>query len=79
MCIRDSASALPGEHAVPEVATDYCFLAKDGSDTTLTVLVIEDWGSEAILAHPVLRKGRLRDDTVDQAAASVRRLGHHQR
>eukprot|EP00969_Alexandrium_andersonii_P192881 8520296-Alexandrium_andersonii.AAC.1 len=73
------ASALPGERTVPEVAMDYCFLAKDGSDTSLTVLVTKDRGSKAILAHPVLRKGRLRDDTVGQAAASIRRLGHHQR
>eukprot|EP00969_Alexandrium_andersonii_P237402 10479933-Alexandrium_andersonii.AAC.1 len=66
MCIRDStlrASALPGEHTAPEVAMGYCFLTKDGRDTTLTVLVINDRGSKAILAHPVLRKGRLRDDT----------------
>eukprot|EP00969_Alexandrium_andersonii_P173082 7650671-Alexandrium_andersonii.AAC.1 len=81
MCIRDSANAaygaelpnLPrssaptGTHDVPEVAMDYCFLAKDASDATLTVLVIKDRTSRAILAHPVLRKGRLRDDTVDQA------------
>eukprot|EP00969_Alexandrium_andersonii_P044247 1941365-Alexandrium_andersonii.AAC.1 len=64
------ASALPGEHAVPEVAMDYCFLAKDGSDASLTVLVIKDRDSSAVLAHPVLRKGRLHDDTVDQAVAS---------
>eukprot|EP00969_Alexandrium_andersonii_P347576 15367866-Alexandrium_andersonii.AAC.1 len=31
------------------------------------------------MARPVLRKGRLRGDTVDRAAASVRRLGHRQR
>eukprot|EP00969_Alexandrium_andersonii_P298556 13198229-Alexandrium_andersonii.AAC.1 len=27
----------------------------------------------------MLRKGRLRDDTVDQAVASIRRLGHRRR
>eukprot|EP00969_Alexandrium_andersonii_P184910 8169308-Alexandrium_andersonii.AAC.1 len=32
------ASVLPGTHTVPEVAMDYCFLTKDGSDTSLTVL-----------------------------------------
>eukprot|EP00969_Alexandrium_andersonii_P140580 6217982-Alexandrium_andersonii.AAC.1 len=69
------SSALPGEHTVLEVATDYCFLATDGSDTSSTVLVTKDRNSRAILAHPVLRKGRLRDDTVGQAVASVRRLG----
>eukprot|EP00969_Alexandrium_andersonii_P329521 14561748-Alexandrium_andersonii.AAC.1 len=58
---------------------DYCFLTKDGSETSLTVLIIKDRDSRAILAHPVLRKGRLRDDTEDQAVASIRRLGHHQR
>eukprot|EP00969_Alexandrium_andersonii_P019391 846374-Alexandrium_andersonii.AAC.1 len=58
---------------------DYCFLAKDGSDASLTVLVIKDRDSRAILAHPPLCKGRLRDDAMDQAAASIRRLGHRQR
>eukprot|EP00969_Alexandrium_andersonii_P059402 2615968-Alexandrium_andersonii.AAC.1 len=73
------ASASPGERAVPEVAMDYCFLTKDGSDASLTVLVIKDGDSRAILARPALCKGRLRDDAVDQAAASIRRLGHRQR
>eukprot|EP00969_Alexandrium_andersonii_P281489 12443647-Alexandrium_andersonii.AAC.1 len=58
---------------------DYCFLTENTSDATLTVLVIKDRGSRAILAHPVLRKGRLRDDTVDEAVASIRRLGDHHR
>eukprot|EP00969_Alexandrium_andersonii_P121876 5388482-Alexandrium_andersonii.AAC.1 len=58
---------------------DYCFLTKDASETTLTVLVIKDRYLRAILAHPVLRKGRLHDDTVDQAVARTRRLGHHHR
>eukprot|EP00969_Alexandrium_andersonii_P280495 12401126-Alexandrium_andersonii.AAC.1 len=58
---------------------DYCFLTKDGSDASWTVLVVKDRDSRAILARPVLCKGRLRDDTVGQAVASVRRLGHHQR
>eukprot|EP00969_Alexandrium_andersonii_P204919 9055764-Alexandrium_andersonii.AAC.1 len=57
---------------------DYYFLTKDGSETSLAVLVIKDRDSRAILAHPVLCKGRPREDTVDQAVASVRRLGHHQ-
>eukprot|EP00969_Alexandrium_andersonii_P114114 5045081-Alexandrium_andersonii.AAC.1 len=61
------SSAPAGTHDVPEVAMDYCFLTKDTSDATLTVLVIKDRDSRAILARPVLRKGRLRDDTVDQA------------
>eukprot|EP00969_Alexandrium_andersonii_P142846 6315023-Alexandrium_andersonii.AAC.1 len=61
------ASALPGEHTVPEVAMDYCFRTKDGSETSLVVLVIKGRDSRAILARPVLCKGRLREDTVDQA------------
>eukprot|EP00969_Alexandrium_andersonii_P202482 8946534-Alexandrium_andersonii.AAC.1 len=64
------SSALPGTHAVPEVAMDSWFLAKDGRGASLAVLVVKDRGSRAILAHPVLRKGRLRDDAVDQAVAS---------
>eukprot|EP00969_Alexandrium_andersonii_P067986 2998935-Alexandrium_andersonii.AAC.1 len=58
---RSSASA--GTRDVPEVAMGYCFLTKDTSETTLTVLVIKVRDSRAIMAHPVLRKGRLRDDT----------------
>eukprot|EP00969_Alexandrium_andersonii_P319596 14118450-Alexandrium_andersonii.AAC.1 len=57
------ASARPGEHTVPEVTMDHCSLT---SDTSLTVLVIKGRDSEAILVHPVLRQGRLQDDTVDQ-------------
>eukprot|EP00969_Alexandrium_andersonii_P152110 6726347-Alexandrium_andersonii.AAC.1 len=56
---------------------DYCFLAKAGSDTSPTVLVLKDRGSRAILARPALRKGRLHEDTVDQAVPSIHRLGHH--
>eukprot|EP00969_Alexandrium_andersonii_P240136 10600988-Alexandrium_andersonii.AAC.1 len=33
-------SAPAGTHDVPEVAMGYCFLTKDTSETTLTVLVI---------------------------------------
>eukprot|EP00969_Alexandrium_andersonii_P136188 6025431-Alexandrium_andersonii.AAC.1 len=58
---------------------DYCFLTKDTNDTTLTALAIKDRDSRAILARPVLCNGCLRDDTVDQAVASVRRLRHHHR
>eukprot|EP00969_Alexandrium_andersonii_P291729 12893605-Alexandrium_andersonii.AAC.1 len=50
---------------------DYCFLAKDGSDASLTVFVAKDRGSRAILARAVLCKGRLRDDAVDQATTSI--------
>eukprot|EP00969_Alexandrium_andersonii_P098129 4332185-Alexandrium_andersonii.AAC.1 len=42
---------------------DRCFLTKDASETSLTVLVLKDCDSRAILAHPVLRKGRLREDS----------------
>eukprot|EP00969_Alexandrium_andersonii_P018093 792318-Alexandrium_andersonii.AAC.1 len=73
------ASSVSGEHAVPEAAMDYCFLTKDGSDTSLAVLVIKDLESRATLAHPALCKGRLRGDAVGQAVASIRRLDHHQR
>eukprot|EP00969_Alexandrium_andersonii_P162075 7163372-Alexandrium_andersonii.AAC.1 len=55
----------------------FCFLTKDTSGAILIVLAIKGRDSRAILARPVLRKGRLRDDTVDQAVASTRRLGHH--
>eukprot|EP00969_Alexandrium_andersonii_P249124 11010396-Alexandrium_andersonii.AAC.1 len=55
---------------------DHCFLTKYDSGTSVAVLVIKDRDSRAILARPVLRKGRLRGDAVDQAVASIRRLGH---
>eukprot|EP00969_Alexandrium_andersonii_P307153 13577849-Alexandrium_andersonii.AAC.1 len=58
---------------------DYCFLAKGGSDASLTVLVVKGRDSRATPARPVLRKGRLRDDTVDQAVGGIRRLGHRRR
>eukprot|EP00969_Alexandrium_andersonii_P293404 12968722-Alexandrium_andersonii.AAC.1 len=57
----------------------YCFLTKDGSGVTVPVLVVKDRSSRAILAHPVLREGRTFEDTVDQAAESIRRLGHRGR
>eukprot|EP00969_Alexandrium_andersonii_P303074 13397095-Alexandrium_andersonii.AAC.1 len=56
---------------------DYCFLAKDASETSLMVLVLKDRSARAILAHLVLRNGRLHEDTVDQAVPSIHRLGHH--
>eukprot|EP00969_Alexandrium_andersonii_P210340 9291660-Alexandrium_andersonii.AAC.1 len=62
--------------AVREVSMGYHFLAKDRSETTATVLVIKGRDSRAILAHPVLRKGRALEDTVDQAAESIRSIGH---
>eukprot|EP00969_Alexandrium_andersonii_P302260 13360974-Alexandrium_andersonii.AAC.1 len=58
---------------------DYCFLAKDTSGKTLAVLVITDRISGAILARPVLRKGRLRGDASNHAVASVGRRGRHRR
>eukprot|EP00969_Alexandrium_andersonii_P149000 6588746-Alexandrium_andersonii.AAC.1 len=70
------SSVLPGTRSAPEVAMDYCFFTKDASETSLTVLVLKDRDSQAILAHPVLRKGCLHEDTVDQAVSSIHRLGH---
>eukprot|EP00969_Alexandrium_andersonii_P196202 8668358-Alexandrium_andersonii.AAC.1 len=65
------ASAVSGEHAVPEVAMGYCFLAKDGSDASLTVLVIKDRDSSAILSHPVLRTpGRCRGTGCGERSAA---------
>eukprot|EP00969_Alexandrium_andersonii_P370413 15477187-Alexandrium_andersonii.AAC.1 len=57
----------------------YCFLTKGGPDITVTVLVVKDRNSRAILAHPVLCKGRTFGGAVDQAAESIRRLGHRLR
>eukprot|EP00969_Alexandrium_andersonii_P253723 11214116-Alexandrium_andersonii.AAC.1 len=59
-----------GRHDAPEVAMVYCFLSKDTDSQNLTVLVFKDRDSRAILAHPVLCKGRLRSDTIEQAAGS---------
>eukprot|EP00969_Alexandrium_andersonii_P170597 7541777-Alexandrium_andersonii.AAC.1 len=73
------SSAPAGAQGVPAVAMNYCFPTMDTSDATITVLVIKDRDSRAILARPVLCKGSLRDDAVDPAVADVRRLGHHRR
>eukprot|EP00969_Alexandrium_andersonii_P141499 6256995-Alexandrium_andersonii.AAC.1 len=73
------ASVLPGTHSVPEVAMGYCFLTKGASEASLTVLVLKDRDFRAILAHPVLCKGRLREGTVGQAVPSIRRFGHRRK
>eukprot|EP00969_Alexandrium_andersonii_P198413 8762895-Alexandrium_andersonii.AAC.1 len=73
------ASVVGGRHEVLEVAMDYRFLPKDTDAESLTVLVLKDHDSRAIMAHPVLCKGRLRSDTIEQAADSIRRLGHRGR
>eukprot|EP00969_Alexandrium_andersonii_P216962 9583058-Alexandrium_andersonii.AAC.1 len=52
-----------------------CFVAEDGSDTSLAVLALKGRGSRAILARPALRKGRSREDAVGRAVSSARRLG----
>eukprot|EP00969_Alexandrium_andersonii_P192617 8509006-Alexandrium_andersonii.AAC.1 len=57
----------------------YCFLTKDASETSLTVLVLKDRDSRAILARPALCKGRLREDTADRAVSSIRRLGRRRK
>eukprot|EP00969_Alexandrium_andersonii_P092121 4067416-Alexandrium_andersonii.AAC.1 len=57
----------------------YCFLAKDRSDTSLTVLALKDCGSRATLARPVLREGRLREGTVGQAVPGIHGLGRHRK
>eukprot|EP00969_Alexandrium_andersonii_P027488 1199482-Alexandrium_andersonii.AAC.1 len=58
---------------------DYCFLSRDADSESFAVLVFKDRDSRAILAHPVLCKGRLRSDTIEQAADRIRRLGHRGR
>ena len=68
--------APPGQGAVPEVAMDYCFLSKEEGSRSLIVLVTKDRGSKAIIANPVLCKGRAFEDTVEQAALNIRRFGH---
>ena len=55
---------------------DYCFLYKEEGSKSLTVLVTKDRGSKAIIANPVLCKGRAFEDTVDQAVLNIRRFGH---
>eukprot|EP00969_Alexandrium_andersonii_P039397 1726363-Alexandrium_andersonii.AAC.1 len=54
---------------------DLRFLAKGGSDTSLTVLVLKNLSSRAILAYPVLRKGRLREDSAEQDVPSAGAAG----
>eukprot|EP00969_Alexandrium_andersonii_P251163 11101138-Alexandrium_andersonii.AAC.1 len=57
----------------------HCFLSKDTDSQSLTVLALKDRDSHAIVAHPVLCKGRLRSGSIEQAADSIRRLGHRGR
>eukprot|EP00969_Alexandrium_andersonii_P104470 4609569-Alexandrium_andersonii.AAC.1 len=54
---------------------DCCVLTKDGSDTSLTVPVLKDRASRAIMVRAVLRKGRLVEDVVGQAVSSIHWLG----
>eukprot|EP00969_Alexandrium_andersonii_P170967 7558693-Alexandrium_andersonii.AAC.1 len=54
---------------------DHCFPTKDGSDVSVAVLALKDRTSRATRARPILRKGRLQQDTVDQAASSTHRMG----
>ena len=61
------------------MAMDYCFLSKEEGSRSLTVLAAKDRGSKAIIANPVLCKGRAFEDTVDQAALNIRRFGHQGR
>eukprot|EP00969_Alexandrium_andersonii_P135567 5997160-Alexandrium_andersonii.AAC.1 len=56
---------------------DSCFLAKDGSDASVTVLAIKGRDSRAGLARPVLRKGRLGEGAMGQAVASICQIGRH--
>ena len=43
------------------------------------MLVVKDRESRAIIANPVLCKGRAHEDTVDQAVTNIRRFGHQGR
>eukprot|EP00969_Alexandrium_andersonii_P315932 13959004-Alexandrium_andersonii.AAC.1 len=52
------------ERTIPEVAIDECFLTKDGLGVAVTALVMQGHTSRAILARPVLRKGRTFEDAV---------------
>eukprot|EP00969_Alexandrium_andersonii_P174081 7696013-Alexandrium_andersonii.AAC.1 len=68
------ASIVGGQHEAPEVAMDYCSLSKGTGSESLAVFVLKDRDSRAILALPALCKGRLRSDTIEQAADSIRRF-----
>ena len=84
-CVRGRQDSLPHRPspttalAVPEVAMDYCFLGRAGSPSSATVLIMKDRESRSILASVVQSKGRGLDETVTQAAANIRRLGHYGR
>ena len=84
-CVQGRQDSLPHRPspttvlAVPEVAMDYCFLGRARSPSSATVLIMKDRGSRSILASVVQSKGRGLDETVTQAAANIRRLGHYGR
>eukprot|EP00969_Alexandrium_andersonii_P301113 13311852-Alexandrium_andersonii.AAC.1 len=66
MCIRDRN--IPRASQVP-TQRQGSVLVKDDSGTSVPVLVIKGRDPRAILARPVLRTDRLREDAVDQAVA----------
>ena len=63
-------------HDVPTVLMDYAFVSKADEPRSTTILVMKDRESRTIMADVVLHKGRGEEETIQQAAENVRRLGY---
>ena len=61
---------------MPRVSADYCFLANEGEEGSLTVIVIKCQITRMIFAHVVMAKGRQFPDTVAELIRDLRRLGY---
>ena len=65
-----------GERDMPEVSIDYAFLKDEPGGESLTIVVIKCQGTKAIMAHPVMCKGRSTQDAVDDCVGSIKDLGY---
>ena len=61
------------------MSMDYSFRSTEDGARSMAAVVTKDQGSRAVVANPVLCKGRAFEDTVDQAVDNARRFGHQGR
>ena len=60
---------------MPAFLMDYAFLAREGEEKSLTILVCKDADTKVIQASTVMTKGRGHAESVAQAAACLGQLG----
>ena len=66
---------LSRHHDVSTVLMDYGFVSKTGDEKSLTILIPKDRGSRILMGDVALHNGRGKEETVQQAAGDVERLG----